>query len=138
MWPPAEVVAAVAPLGRVAPERLHVTLRFLGADRFEGWPAVLPGAVAQLGSVTATFGRTVLHVPVAGLEALAAAVAGPDPGRPFVGHLTLARARRREDLRRSAGQPVPAAACVPWPVTEVTLVASVAGRYEVLERRATG
>ena len=127
-------MAAVAPLARVVPERLHVTLRFLGKAPFEGWPAALPGAVAHLGPATAAFGRGVLHVPVSGLEGLAAVV-DPAPERPFVGHLTLGRGR---DVRPWVGAPVPAAAQVAWPVTEVTLVASVGGRYEVLERFPAG
>lgn len=142
MWPPAEVVAALAELdvpGRaVRLEKLHVTLRFLGADDFD--PAslpLLPPAEAQLGPVTATFGRSVLQVPVAGLDGLAAAV-DPAPVRPFAGHLTLARARGRDDLRRAAGVAVPPAARVPWPVTEVTLVASAGGRYEVVARFPVG
>lgn len=164
VWPPASVVAALAdvPVGdgrRTAAERLHVTLRFLGdvgeEDRTDVVralaPAVaaVPAAVARLGPVTATFGRAVLHVPVAGLDPLAAAVAaaveeagvGGDH-RPFVGHLTVARSRGRgrrgTDLRAAAGAEVPVAAQAPWPVREVTLVASAGGRYAVMERFPTG
>jgi RNA 2',3'-cyclic 3'-phosphodiesterase len=68
-------------------------------------------------------------VPVAGLDDLAAAVATataevgepPDP-RPFAGHLTLARLRRRGSCRL-AGHKVQARMTVP----EVTLVASTLG-----------
>ena len=142
VWPPAPVIASVAelPACRVRPEKLHVTLRFYGeaeVDVAALRALALPSGVAQLGSATATFGRAVLHVPVAGLSSLAAAV-DPAPSRPFVGHLTLARARRGEDLRSQAGLPVPAAAQVPWPVEAVTLVASEGGRYTVLEQFATG
>ena len=147
MWPPAAVVEALVPLlddlaGRVVrPEKLHVTLRFFGSepvdvDRLRSHD--LAPAVAQLGPSTATFGRSVLHVPVAGLSALAAVV-DPAPHRPFTGHLTVARARSRgDDLRRVAGGSVPAAARVPWPVDEVTLVGSEGGRYAVLERVPLG
>jgi 2'-5' RNA ligase len=70
--------------------------------------------VARLGAVTASFGRSVLYVPVLGLDALAGAVRtahapgaagsdGTDPV-PFNGHLTLGRARRRrDDVRPLAG-----------------------------------
>ena len=131
VWPPAPVVEALAPLARVRAEKLHVTLRFLGEAAFD----VEACRAARL--PTATFGRRVLHVPVSGLEALAAAV-DPQPERPFSGHLTLARSRRGEDLRPRAGVAVPAEAQVPWPVAEVTLVASAGGHYEVLERFPMG
>lgn len=140
VWPPAPVVEALAPLARVPAEKLHVTLRFLGAAAFdvEAWRGVtLPSATATLAATTATFGGRVLQVPVGGLEALAAAV-DPHPERPFVGHLTLARSRRGEDLRLHVGLAVPPGARVPWPVVEVTLVASAGGRYEVLERFPVG
>jgi 2'-5' RNA ligase len=139
VWPPAGVVAALArwdgDVVRTAPAKLHVTLRFLG--EVASWTAPdlvamagLGPVVAQLGPATSTFGRGVLHVPVAGLSALAAVV-DPTPERPFVGHLTL---RRGRDVRRWAGLAVPAGAQVPWPVEEVTLVRSAEGRYTVMER----
>ena len=140
VWPPAPVVEALAPLARVPAEKLHVTLRFLGDAPFDvdACRAVrLPVATARLAATTATFGRRVLQVPVSGLEALAVAV-DPQPERPFSGHLTLARSRRGEDLRPRAGAAVPPDAQVPWPVIEVTLVASAGGRYEVLERFPVG
>jgi 2'-5' RNA ligase len=170
VWPPAHVTEALAevPVGegrRTPAERLHVTLRFLGAvaeERVEplvdalatatsGLAEVLP-VTARVGPVTGVFGRSVLHVAVSGLEGLAAGVAGATEGfgevaavgeedRPFVGHLTLARSggrRRGPDLRALRGLAVPAAARVPWPVQEVTLVRSSTGpgglRYDVLER----
>jgi 2'-5' RNA ligase len=82
----------------------------------------------------------VLHVPVSGLDGVAAAVSAQlqrwgDDDRPFVGPLTVGRARgRRDDVRPLAGLAVPAAAQAPWPVHELTLVASVGGRYEVVHR----
>lgn len=140
VWPPAPVVEALAPLARVPAEKLHVTLRFLSDVPFDvdACRAVrLPAATATLAATTTTFGRRVLHVPVDGLEALAAAV-DPQPDRPFSGHLTLARSRRGEDLRSQAGLAVPSGAQVPWPVVEVTLVVSAGGRYEVVERFPVG
>lgn len=110
------------------------------------------GTVARLGTATACFGRSVLIVPVLGLDALAGAVrtayslgparsvgpgpAGSDP-EPFNGHLTLGRARRRrDDLRPLAGTPVGPAAGMEWAVGEVALVASTSrdgkGVYETL------
>ena len=103
--------------------------------------------VARLGAVTGSFGRSVLYVPVLGLDALAGAVrtahaagaagsGGPDPV-PFNGHLTLGRARRRrDDVRPLAGMSVGRAAGMEWTVDELALVASVSrggkGRYETL------
>lgn len=91
----------------VPPEHWHVTLRFLGrAD-----PAVADEALrgltaaaarAQLGPAVSRLGRAILCVPVTGLDDLAQQVRdatahvgkAPDP-RPFNGHVTLARLRRR-------------------------------------------
>ena len=89
-----------------------------------------PATTAVAGPETGRFGQGVLHVPVAGLDAVAKAVVRatekvgrpPEP-RPFNGHLTLARARDRRrgvDLRPFVGTPVSAS----WPVTEVCLVES--------------
>lgn len=168
VWPPPSVVAALAdvPVGtgrRTDGDRLHTTVRFLGAVAEHAVPALgealgvaaaVDAAAARLGPATATFGRHVLHVPVMGLDRLAAAVsralsapagaqafAGDD--RPFAGHLTIARSRSRnrspgEDLRAVAGAAVPDEAQAPWEVAEVTLVASAGGRYDVLGRFPTG
>ena len=163
VWPPAEVVEQLAALPRegvgadglrwTTTEQWHVTLRFFGSvpalepvvEALDG--AHLPsGVVAVAGPTLGRFGSRVLHIPVAGLEGVAAAVAGatahvgepPDP-RPFHGHLTLARARGRGrpvvDLRPLAAVPFSAT----WPVAEITVVSSVPGRggarYEVVARR---
>jgi 2'-5' RNA ligase len=131
-----------------------VTLRFLGwVDEEEerhrldsAWAGVaLPAPFeAVLGPATARLGPAILHVPVGGLDELASSivratadVGEPPDDRPFRGHLTLARARRRGvDLRPYAGQPLAAR----WSVTEVTLVQSHTSprgsRYEVMARRA--
>jgi 2'-5' RNA ligase len=158
VWPPPEAVAMLAGLPRpdvpglrwTTPDQWHVTLRFLGeADADEVVQALRDveragEAAVRMGPATGRFGRRVLHVPVAGLEAVAAAVADatgllgePEPGRRFAGHVTLARARDRRgvDLRPLTGVPVAAA----WTATEISLVASRLGggtpaRYEVLER----
>ncbi|HEX4220275.1 MAG TPA: hypothetical protein VHZ02_18010, partial [Acidimicrobiales bacterium] len=83
--------------------------------------------VARVGAVTASFGRSVLYVPVLGLDALAGAVraaftagvAGSDGTHPdpFNGHLTLGRARRRrDDVRPLAGMSVGQAGGMEWTV----------------------
>lgn len=133
------------------PADWHVTLRFLGqvdhASAVGAFGAIERQArpvVARVGPNTGRFGRRVLHVPVQGLEELAAAavaatsdVGEPADDRPFAGHLTLARARARggADLSSVVGVPVSAV----WEVEEITLVASRPGatgagvaRYEVV------
>ena len=149
VWPPEPVVGALSALARppvpgvrwTTPAQWHVTLRFYGEvpddavpssslDRV-AWP--LP-VEARLGPATACFGRSVLLVPVAGLEVLAEAVADAGEDRPFSGHITLARSRSGGDLRRLAGVPVAGE----WTVDEVTLVRSRTlpdgARYDVLAR----
>lgn len=126
----------------------HVTLRFLGrvdapgpaADALRGVRSAAGEAV--LGPATARLGRSgVLHVPVAGLEAVAeevvrrtAGIGRPPEDRPFVGHLTLARAKGRVDWRALVGQP----AAARWRVDEVVLMESrlhpQGARYAVVER----
>ncbi|HZQ28596.1 MAG TPA: RNA 2',3'-cyclic phosphodiesterase [Acidimicrobiales bacterium] len=153
VWPPEPVMATLADLPRpdvpglrwTSPEQWHVTLRFLGqvADVEEVLSSfaglAVPRGEARLGPSTGRFGQSILHVPVAGLGELAAAVSSlpsPEADRPFRGHVTLARSRGRGgggvDLRPLVGVPVAAS----WPVEEVTLVASHLGRgparYRVL------
>jgi 2'-5' RNA ligase len=145
VWPPEEVVGTLARLERpdrrgvrwTTPDQWHVTLRFLGSmeDADEGKRALArtvplagPGQpVAVAGPAVARLGPSILSLPVAGLEDVAASViaatAGigePPPERPFRGHITLARAKRGVDVRVLAGQSFSAS----WPVTELTLVAS--------------
>lgn len=139
VWPPVEVLEQLEALPRldedgvryVPVEQLHVTLRFLG--HADPDPVAEALAVAQLPSATATIGpqvsrlgRSVLAVPVAGLDALAAAVTGataelgdPPDARGFRGHLTLARLRHRGPCRMT-GSRIRAS----FPVHEVTLVES--------------
>jgi 2'-5' RNA ligase len=162
VWPPPTVVSLLAGTRRPADPGLrwtsadqwHVTLRFLGgvdeeerdrlASAFHGLDlgAVTP-VEAVLGPATRRFGDRVLYVPVAGLDAVAAAAVAatadmgePPEDRAFLGHVTLARARGRGlDLRPLAG--VPLSAC--WNVDEVSLVVSHTrpdgARYEVVDRR---
>lgn len=158
VWPPEEVLDLIQALPRpdltglrwTRRDHWHATLRFLGpvpdaepvvdALRARVAPAV-PAAEAVLGPAVDRFGRRVLQVPVAGLDRLAAAVLAatshigrPPDGRPFTGHVTLARVAERAsvDLRPLTGTPLVAT----WTVEEVTLVRSdlsgAVPRYEVV------
>ena len=161
---PSDVIELVSDLPRpdlasmrwTTEDQWHITLRFLGeveapsavADALKEVPATLLEAEiddveAVLGAATAWFrGRQILHVPVAGLDALARAVAmatepwgeGTDDP-PFSGHLTLARVRRRQTgPANRAGTPVSAE----WTVREILLMSSTLGpggsRYGVVAR----
>lgn len=157
VWPPDDVLDAVAALDRpelpglrwTGRSQWHVTLRFLGrVEQVEQAQAALATVEAApteavAGPSVGRFGQRVLHVPVAGLDEVAAAVIGataavgePPEDRPFAGHLTLARVARgaRVDLRPLAGQPIAGR----WPVAEVCLVESHlsprGARYEVVSR----
>ena len=160
VWPPDEVLDRLAALPRPEVDGLrwtdqqqwHVTLRFLGSvDDVEPVTAALAGVAsdasgpvrAVLGPAVDRFGQRILHVPVAGLDDIAAAVVrstaqlGKRPDdRPFHGHVTLARVSRdaKVDLRRLTG----AAISADWEVSSVCLVESrlspKGARYEVLER----
>jgi 2'-5' RNA ligase len=142
VWPDAEVRARLDALPRpeepgvrwVPPAQWHVTLRFLGeADEHEVGDALtglrVEPATATYGPAVSRLGRTVLCVPVRGLDAVVAAAADatthlgepPDP-RPFAGHLTLARLRNRGSCRL-AGHRVTAEQYV----TYIDLVASRLG-----------
>jgi 2'-5' RNA ligase len=157
VWPPEDVLDRVAALPRPeidglrwnGREHWHVTLRFLGpvaeVDPVTEALAGMPGAAvtARLGPAVGRFGQRILHIPVEGLDGVAAAVVGatahlgkPPDDRPFHGHLTLARVAThgRVDLRPLTGTPVEAG----WDVEAVCLVESRlsphGARYEVLER----
>jgi 2'-5' RNA ligase len=146
-WPPPSVMERLEGLARpshaglrwTTAQQWHVTLRFLGAveeDRFVDALGCLEASathsaapvVARSGPRTRTLGPGLLCLPVLGLEPLAdrvatafASVGTARDGRPFVGHLTLARARR--------GVRIPAALTgiafeASWDVTEIALVES--------------
>ena len=145
VWPPPSVVAAIAALPRpdtdavrwVAPERSHVTLRFLGACDPGAVLAALAGVGGDLGGVTPTavvgpavsrLGRNglVLCVPVAGLDVLAAAVLArtahlghPPEHRRFAGHITVGRLRQGRSCGL-AGHRIDAT----FPVGELVVVTS--------------
>ena len=130
----------------------HVTLAFLGSvpdEEVDDLAAALQplsslsAGLAVAGPATETLGRGVLCVPVAGIDDIAAAARSAtlpfnrseDRDRPFVGHLTLARARRRRSVPpRAVGLPVEAS----WAVEEVRLMSSRTGpagsSYHVVAR----
>lgn len=165
VWPPGPVRDALdapsrqaAGLRWVAPGSWHVTLAFAGdvaAPAVESWAAALHAAAARLagrpdavlGPATATLGPAILCVPVGGLEAAATAVRAeaaarglPYDEKPFVGHLTLARARGRcgRVPAHLVGQPLSAR----WPVAELLLVSSEGApgdsRYETVATATVG
>lgn len=146
--PPSDVVTVLAALDRpaldevrwTAPDQWHVTLAFLGNVTLSRRDAVESALVeataraagpseAHLGPSTRRVRRSILCVPVEGLDGLAGLVRRalvavlPDAGldEPFHGHLTLARARGRRAVP-SALLDVPVEAR--WPVREVHLVRS--------------
>ena len=126
-------------------DQWHVTLRFLGEADPDAAAAALAGLVAApveavAGPATRLLGDSVLVVPVAGLERLAAAVMAvtaevgePPEDRPFLGHLTLCRFR---DEPPSGA--VGAAVSATFRVDEVVLVRSRTlpggAVHDVLER----
>ncbi|MCY3952876.1 MAG: hypothetical protein OXG69_10070 [bacterium] len=111
VWPPREALDALDGLPRpdlpgvrwTVPERLHVTMRFLGdCDEGEAVAALsglrLPRAEVVLGPAVERLGRAVLVVPARGLDELATEIISATrhvgqspPDRPFTGHLTVAR-----------------------------------------------
>jgi 2'-5' RNA ligase len=161
VWPPPEVQAVLAELPRPVDPRVrwttspqwHVTLAFLGEvadDRVPalstrlvelGWGWSAP-VVARLGPATTLLSAQILCAPVDGLDLVARHVAAAVGrfadratvgGPPFVGHLTLARARGRHRLGAGlAGTPVESR----WAVDDLWLVRAeldpAGARYETL------
>jgi len=151
VWPTEPVLSALSDAGPwsstpelrwVPPENWHVTLAFLGSvpdDEHDELVSALrsigPSAspcTAMLGPETSVLGAHVLCVPVTGLDELASAVRrstapfnrSPDRDEPFVGHLTLARARRGRSVPRAL---IGVQVSSPWPVSEIRLVSSTTG-----------
>ena len=148
VWPVTEIKAALASLPRPdlpglhwsGPEQWHVTLRFFGELDYaqvsmaetlltEALSALEGPLKANGGPHCRLLGPGLVVWPVEGLETLAAAVQGATgalgqapPDRPFVGHVTLARARKGVDLRRQR-LPLPSLEAR-WPVRSVCLVES--------------
>lgn len=147
--PPPELIDAIAALPRpelgvrwTQPEQWHVTLRFLGEvdgpDRVVDAlvAADLRAAIATVGPHAAMLGRSVVQLPVEGLDDLAegvvtatAGIGRPPEKRPFRGHLTLARTKGRIDVPRA-----PAAGA--WNVHAIDVVRShlrrTGARYETV------
>lgn len=151
VWPSEEASEALAGLPRpdlpgvrwTAPERLHVTMRFLGdCDEGDAVAALsalrLSSAEVVLGPAVERLGRSVLVVPARGLDDLAAEIIAatrhlgqPPPDRPFTGHLTVARYKGRPP--DGYGSPVHAA----FTATEIALVRSdPLGTYQNVARFA--
>lgn len=159
--PPTEVVAAVEdrlvseaiPGRRVPPENWHITLRFIGETEpvgYERWLANLDAApkpsafrlsLGAVGAFPKPARATVLWVGVHGEDIAGLAEVVDDAAeasglgreeRPFRPHLTVARIRPPEDVRRltdaRAGEER-----LPFRVTEFHVMAAVGGRYRVYE-----
>lgn len=148
IWPPPAVMDALARFERppvdavrwTSPDQWHVTLAFLGdvarsqiaevgSALEDGTARAAAATEACLGPTTRRVGRSILYVPVEGLDELAGLLRDalapllPAAGleRPFHGHLTLARARGRRTMPASlAGKPLEGR----WRVREVGLVRS--------------
>lgn len=132
------------------PEQWHITLAFLGEVSDERIPALVAAlqaieaaaAHAELGPKTKLLSRQILCLPVHGLEVAAGGVAAILQGegfelerRPFRGHLTLARARRRLAIPKELGGSEVAGS---WEVEELAMMRSTLGRegsrYDVVDR----
>ncbi len=140
IWPPDEVLDDLAELPQsrdqgvrwIERERRHITLRFLRdadpdavTDALDAVP--MPRCTARLGPALDVLGDHSIVVPVAGLDDLAGVVRAatrefldrPDR-RPFTGHLTVAKLRRRARPQRTAGLRI----TTEFDVSEVALVES--------------
>lgn len=129
--PPAVASAALGGLDRPVggpvrwedPAHWHMTVRFFPRAPVDEVIAAIDGLgplaapTVVLGPAVAILGKGVVVVPAAGLDGLAAAVAGVGQGfevavgsedRPFTGHLTLGRLRRGNRTCELVGQPVDA------------------------------
>jgi RNA 2',3'-cyclic 3'-phosphodiesterase len=166
VWPPPEVISALAALPRppidvarwTTEAQWHVTLRFFGELASEEVGTVtaalgtlagsLPDGLAALGGPGTRFlGPGLVVWPVEGLGDAAKAVGRatanfgqPVPERRFYGHMTIARARRGADLRSARHLLTPLA--MSWPVTSLSLVQSElhpdGARYTELEAFSLG
>lgn len=140
VWAPDDVVEMLCELPRkdqrgvrfVPPENWHATLRFLGDAHPEDVVdamnrAVLPASTGRVGPAIDMLGTHSVMAPVAGLDALAAAVVDAtdgigslDPRPTYTGHITVARVKRGTIVRKVVGMLCSA----DFPVSEVALVES--------------
>jgi RNA 2',3'-cyclic 3'-phosphodiesterase len=152
LWLPDDVSAALESLHRkdqvgarfLPPESWHVTLRFLGEADPNDVAARLNTAdfratTAHLGPAVDVGNQQTLFVPVRGVDELASEVVrvtrdlGDEPIRsPFLGHVTIARLKKRANMPRALGELLSAT----WQPTEVALVQSSrrsdGARYDTL------
>jgi 2'-5' RNA ligase len=134
VWPPDDVIEQLRTLPRTetpgvrwsGEEQWHVTLRFLGdvddvdevVDALSGVNE--PAMQVEVGPATTRLGHAVLMLPVRGLDSLSRALP-LDLDKPFRGHLTVARAKNKQDVPRSMeGSPFAAS----WTATSFELVRS--------------
>ena len=152
LWPPSEVVAELEELHRkdqvgarfVRPENWQVTLRFFGDADPNDVAAALDTATFEattidVGPAVDVGGGRTLFVPVTGSGALATEVVrvtehlGDEPIRRHLGHITLARLKKRANMPRALGSLVSAS----WKPDEVALVESTlrpdGPRYDTLQ-----
>lgn len=131
LWPPTEVLDQLASLPRpdttgirwTTRDQWHLTLRFLGEVDLRAGELALeslagfPARDITLGPATERLGRANLVVRAVGADDLGTAL---DPDREFIGHLTLARSRRKHIPEELLGTPVRAS----WTARSVCLVRS--------------
>ena len=154
VWPPDGLVRELAAMPQpevdslrwTKPERLHITLRFLGqCDEAEAAGALRRVSFApvtvRLGPALQRLGRGVVMLSANGVDGLAAAVTDatghigqPPPKRRFTGHMTVARFRREppSGLWPPEGLPTIDAS---FTAPEITLVrVEPSGAYVSVER----
>jgi 2'-5' RNA ligase len=147
VWPPEDVLDRLAAIERRADDvrwttraQWHVTLHFLG----EVDDGLVPDVVSAVGDAASAltpvrvslsdrlsrFGRAVAHVEVSGLVPWADAVRGALGAgledRPFVGHVTIARAKPRTSVAGLAGIELPPGPSS-WVASELAVVRSELG-----------
>lgn len=129
----------------INPDNWHITLRFLGdadpnevADRLRS--TGFAATTVRMGPAVDIGRERTLFVPMSGTDELAARTVeatsdlGTEPvRRTHLGHVTLARVKKRANMPRALGSLVDAS----WEPTEVALVQSTlhpdGSRYDTLE-----
>lgn len=166
VWPPSEVQHNLGELFRqipnsdafhwATPSSFHITLRFLGETDKELAASALSGfsfpkTQVLLKPTVEKLGYNALVIPVEGSDKLADAVLtasshiGQPPKSPYVGHLTVARFKKRAHDSRSSDLLAPmienvanaanTVAFADFMIAEITLVeVKRNGAYESVER----